>query len=177
VGEEPDGGPHKGLTLREVSFGMSTMSEAMPPPELMLRRTSSVHRLVKMDPKELPRNSYALAMAIMASASFMYSLQSLNVKLLGSRSGFWTISFFRGVSGMILAMCSGYMSKYREGPIWGKRENVRWLVLRGILGAVTIIAFFAALTVRAGRRWIPYQSPCVCPSSAKASEWAYRSSC
>jgi hypothetical protein len=40
------------------------------------------------------------------------------------------------------------MSNSRDGPLWGRRENIRWLLLRGFLGGITIISFFAALTVR-----------------------------
>jgi hypothetical protein len=45
------------------------------------------------------KNSQSVGMAIMGFASLLYSLQALVVKILGDRSGFWTISVFRGVAG------------------------------------------------------------------------------
>jgi drug/metabolite transporter (DMT)-like permease len=91
----------------------------------------------------------AIAMLLMAFSAFIYSLQSLNVKLLGDDYRFWTISFFRGVTGTVASLASGAANrKNREGPLWGSEKNRRWLIIRGLLGGITIITAFAAISVR-----------------------------
>lgn len=38
---------------------------------------------------------------------------------------------------------------FRQGPLYGRyRKNFKWLMLRGLLGGVTIITAFMAVKVR-----------------------------
>jgi len=48
----------------------------------------------------------------------------------------------------VAALLSALMTRSRKGPLWGAhRENVKWLVLRGIFGGTTIITSFLAVLV------------------------------
>jgi len=77
-----------------------------------------------------------------------YSAQYATVKLAHKHSEFWTISFFRGVVGSLAAITTALLSKRRQGPLYGHhKENMKWLILRGMLGGITIISAFLAVTV------------------------------
>jgi drug/metabolite transporter (DMT)-like permease len=67
--------------------------------------------------------------------------------VLPQQTGFWTVSAFRGMTGGTLAVTAAAFSKTRKGSIMGERRNLKWLLLRGLLGGITIISNFAAITV------------------------------
>jgi len=91
-----------------------------------------------------------MAMGIMAVSAVVYSIQYVDVKKAGKHHGGWTISFFRGLIGMGAATVSALLTKSRKGPLWGsRRENIKWLVWRGIFGGITIISSFIAVLVSA----------------------------
>ena len=78
-----------------------------------------------------------------------YSLQYASVKLAKKHSEFWTISFFRGAVGTLAALMTALLSKNRRGSLLGANpSNIKWLLLRGVLGGITIISAFIAVTVR-----------------------------
>lgn len=73
-----------------------------------------------------------------------HASQTLNVKYLGARFDSWTSTFFRGVVGTALCLIDALFFKTSEHKILGKPENRRMLLLRGLLGGLTIAsAFFA----------------------------------
>ena len=75
------------------------------------------------------------------------SVQYMDVKRAGKTHGFWTISFFRGLVGAIASAIAALLNKKRTSPLYGKRENIKWLVARGVLGGITITTAFVAVLV------------------------------
>lgn len=89
----------------------------------------------------------AVAAALVATSAFLYSVESVNVKLLGKDVGFWTISVWRGVVGLVCCVGSYLAGRRREGTHWAGRPELRqFLALRGAMGAAAVISSFAALT-------------------------------
>jgi len=83
------------------------------------------------------------------STSCSYSAQYATVKLGKDHSGFWAMTFFRGVVGTGAALITALLSRKRQGSLFGAHTgNIKWLLLRGVLGAITIISAFLAVTVR-----------------------------
>lgn len=88
----------------------------------------------------------AVAAALVAMSAFMYSLESVNVKLLGKDVGFWTISVWRGVVGLVCCGLSYTAGRRPPGTHWLGQPGIRrFLALRGAMGAAAVISSFAAL--------------------------------
>jgi len=85
------------------------------------------------------------AMALIGFSAFIYSLQTLNVKFLGSHFDSWTSTFFRGLIGTLLCLIHAFFSKNSKQVIRGNKENRRMLCLRGLLGGITIASAFYAV--------------------------------
>ena len=69
-----------------------------------------------------------------------YSLQNFLVKVLCTQNSFWTITCFRGIVGSFLAIV----------PLKGNvipKDSIRLLTLRSVLGSVSILCNFCALSM------------------------------
>ena len=71
----------------------------------------------------------------------------MEVKREGRTYGFWTISFFRNLVGATASVIVSLLNFRRVGPIYGQRKNFKWLVVRGVLGGISINAAFFAVQV------------------------------
>lgn len=89
----------------------------------------------------------AVATALVAMSALMYSLEAVNVKLMGKDVGYWTISVWRGGVGAVCCLTSYFATPREEGtnPL-GQAANRPMLALRGVTGAAAVISSFAALT-------------------------------
>jgi len=78
--------------------------------------------------------------AWMVLSAFLYSLQNVDARFSGNLFGFWTMCVFRGVVGTIICACLLRVDGKKHSM-----KNLRFLVLRSILGGATIIASFFAI--------------------------------
>ena len=91
-------------------------------------------------------NANLQAMALIGFSAFIYSLQTLNVKLLGAwHFDSWTSTLFRGIVGTLLCLVHSLFFKAADHRILGSPENRRMLCLRGFLGGLTIASAFYAV--------------------------------
>lgn len=77
---------------------------------------------------------------MLASALF-YSLQYLDVKILSKNHGIWTITFFRGLVGILLCLITIIYTRVR--PFYG--NQIFKLIIRGILGSLALASSFFAI--------------------------------
>jgi len=64
-----------------------------------------------------------------------------------------TITLCSSVVGGTVSLMAALLKKDREGPIYGTHpHNFKWLVLRGVLGGISVVSAFAAIQVRRRRR-------------------------
>jgi len=88
-----------------------------------------------------------IAVTSMILSCLFYSLQYLDVKVCGSFYGPWTITFFRGLSGLISAISFIKVMKIFNINIsyLGKPEYKKKLIIRGLIGGSSLICAFIAL--------------------------------
>lgn len=79
----------------------------------------------------------------MILSAFLYSLQNVGARFSGNLFGFWTMCVFRGIIGSIFCVCLLWFGKEKEHKT--DTKNLRFLILRSILGGATIITSFFAL--------------------------------
>ena len=89
----------------------------------------------------------AILPLVMLSYFLYSSVQYMEVKRAGKVYGSWTISFFRNLVGAVASVLVSVLNKRRVGSIYGQRKNFKWLVVRGILGGISINAAFFAVQV------------------------------
>jgi drug/metabolite transporter (DMT)-like permease len=92
-------------------------------------------------------NNEFLAITSMILSCLFYSLQYLDVKLTGSFYGPWTITFFRGLSGLIASIAFIKIMKIFNIQVqyFGKPEYKKKLIIRGLIGGTSLICAFIAL--------------------------------
>ena len=77
----------------------------------------------------------------MLTSALFYSLQYLDVKILSKNHGIWTITFFRGLVGILLCEIAIVYNKVR--PFYG--NEIFKLIVRGILGSLALASSFFAI--------------------------------
>jgi len=86
----------------------------------------------------LLENFYASGWMILSA--FLYSLQNADARFSGNTFGFWTMCVFRGIIGSIICACLLVIDGKKHNT-----KNLKFLVLRSILGGATIITSFFAI--------------------------------
>lgn len=77
----------------------------------------------------------------MIASALFYSLQYLDVKILSKDHGIWTITFFRGLVGILLGLIAIMYNKVR--PWYG--IQILKLIIRGLLGSLALASSFFAI--------------------------------
>jgi drug/metabolite transporter (DMT)-like permease len=92
------------------------------------------------------KNEFLATINMILSCLF-YSLQYLDVKVSGSYYGSWTITFFRGLSGIVSAIAFIKIMKIFNIDVqyFGKPEYIKKLIFRGLIGGSSLICAFIAL--------------------------------
>lgn len=80
----------------------------------------------------------------MLAATVVFSLAYVFVKKASMELGFWEAAFFRALIGFLIL---SFILIRRGENIAGKRENRKFLFLRGTAGSVAMILYFAALSM------------------------------
>lgn len=85
-----------------------------------------------------PLWQHGLALAVLSS--LVFSVMNVLVKVLSPEVGVAQIAFFRGAVGVLAV---GWLMQRQRVPF--SRQGVHWLALRGVLGALYLLAYFYTL--------------------------------